>query len=37
MPHIYGNVEYAVMMYALLTRVAKCVAVDGGTFVNVLY
>jgi hypothetical protein len=37
MPHIIKNVEYADMPYAVLTRVAKCIDVDGGIFENALY
>jgi hypothetical protein len=37
MPHIFTNAEYADMLYAVLTRVAKCIDVDGGIFENVLY
>jgi hypothetical protein len=37
MPHIFTNFEYADMMYAIRTRVAKCTDVEGGIFENVLY
>jgi hypothetical protein len=37
MPHIFTNAEYADMLYAVLTRVAKCTDVDGGIFENILY
>jgi hypothetical protein len=37
MPHIFTNAEYADMLYAILTRDAKCTDVDGGIFKNVLY
>jgi hypothetical protein len=37
MPHIFTNAEYADMLYAVLTWVAKCVDVDGATFENILY
>jgi hypothetical protein len=36
-PHIFTNVEYADILYAVLTRAAKCIDVDGGIFENVLY
>jgi hypothetical protein len=35
--HIFTNAEYAVMLYAAVTRVAKCIDVDGGILENVLY
>jgi hypothetical protein len=34
MPHILTNAD---MPYAVLTRAAKCIDVDGGIFENVLY
>jgi hypothetical protein len=37
MQHIFTNAEYADMLYAVLTRVVKCIDVDGGIFENVLY
>jgi hypothetical protein len=37
MPHIFKDSEYADMLYAVLTRAAKCIDVDGGIFENVLY
>jgi hypothetical protein len=37
MPHVFINVEYAGMLCVVLTRVAKCIDVDGGIFENVLY
>jgi hypothetical protein len=37
MPHIFTYAEYADMLYAVLTQVAKCIVVDGGIFENVLY
>jgi hypothetical protein len=37
MPHIVTNAEYADMLHAVLTRVAKCIDVDGGIFENVLH
>jgi hypothetical protein len=36
-PHIFTNAEYADMLYAVLTRAAKCIDVDGGIFENILY
>jgi hypothetical protein len=36
MPHIFTNAEYADVLYAVLTRVAKCTEVDGGIFESVL-
>jgi hypothetical protein len=32
MPHIFTNAEYADMLYAALTQVAKCIDVDGGIY-----
>jgi hypothetical protein len=37
MLHIFTNTEYVDMLYAVLTRVAKCIDVDGEIFENVLY
>jgi hypothetical protein len=37
MPHVFINAEYADMLHAVLTRVAKCFDVDDGIFENVLY
>jgi hypothetical protein len=37
MPHIFTDAEYADMLYAILTRVAKFIDVDGGIFENALY
>jgi hypothetical protein len=37
MVNIFTNAEYADMLYAVLTGVAKCIDVDGGIFKNVLY
>jgi hypothetical protein len=37
MPHIFTYIECADVLYAVLTRVAKCIGVDGGIFENVLY
>jgi hypothetical protein len=36
MPHIFTNAEYVDILYAILTRVAKCIDVDSGIFKNVL-
>jgi hypothetical protein len=36
MPHIFTIAEYADMLYAVLTRVAKCIDVAGGIFEKVL-
>jgi hypothetical protein len=37
LPHIFTNAEYDDMLYAVLTRDAKCIDVDGGIFQNILY
>jgi hypothetical protein len=37
MPHIFTNAEYANMLYAVITRVAKCIDVDGAIFENVIF
>jgi hypothetical protein len=37
MSHIFTNAEYTDMLYAVLSRVAKCIDVDGGIFENILY
>jgi hypothetical protein len=37
MPYIFTNAEYADMLYALLTRVAKYIDVEGRISENVLY
>jgi hypothetical protein len=39
MSHIFTNAEYSYVdkLCAALTRVAKCIDVDGGIFENVLY
>jgi hypothetical protein len=36
MPHIFANAEYSDMLYAVLTRVAKCIDVDSGIFENIV-
>jgi hypothetical protein len=37
MPHFIRNAEYADMLYAALTRVAKCINLDGVILEKVLY
>jgi hypothetical protein len=37
MSHILTNAEYVDMLYAVVTRVAKCTDVDGGILENVVY
>jgi hypothetical protein len=37
MPHIFTNAEYADMLHAVLTRIAKYIDLDGGIFENILY
>jgi hypothetical protein len=34
MPHIFTNAEYADMLYAVLTRVAKYIEVDGSHIIQ---
>jgi hypothetical protein len=37
MPHIFTNAEYADIIFAVLTRVAKSIVIDDGVFENVFY
>jgi hypothetical protein len=37
LPHIFTNAEYADMLSAVVTRIAKFIGVDGEIFENILY